>query len=199
MAYRPSLLCCQVEGKGALASTSDHYFVYWKVNDSVLGVTNLVDRVYEQVLDKRARKVFMKNCGDQLLDIKWLATFKNKSLKVCKFEDDKAEIGYLNQRLTIKRAAIEPKIVIADIIVKLLADRDELEETVEGKRIQVSDPVTRWIRRAATLTQDPMNKNRRIRLVPKPSSSNGSPNKKAKIEEPEEGLDEVPVKHEIDS
>lgn len=61
----PKLLCYIDESK------TKPYFVYWKNDEMVLGVTDMGEDLFEAVLDRKERKKLLKNVAESIVDNKW--------------------------------------------------------------------------------------------------------------------------------
>ncbi|KAI1727102.1 hypothetical protein Ddc_04390 [Ditylenchus destructor] len=93
----PNLLCYIDESK------TKPYFVYWKNDEMVLGVTDMGEDLFEAVLDRKERKKLLKNVAESIVDNKWRSTFSTKGFKLGNISEESVEIRYISETVELPR------------------------------------------------------------------------------------------------
>lgn len=65
--YQPKLYCYTTTHSKANGT----FFVYWKAESGILGVSDLGNQVFETKLDRKERRKFLKNVADSIVESKW--------------------------------------------------------------------------------------------------------------------------------
>jgi len=96
MELEPKVYCYPV------VKDDTNWFVYWIIETSLLGLTDMND-VYEVRLLRKERKMLLGNIAESLVDQKWTNTFINKALKVGSVSEKVAKLLYISRSIELPR------------------------------------------------------------------------------------------------
>lgn len=115
---------------------SHRFLFYWIPDTELLGVSDMLGRVYETTLDKKGRQSLLRNMAMDMVESKWRKTIAEKGFRLEKGgQDDSIRVLYIGKSVHLVKVHSEERKRErnADLVSRLMEERDELRGVINAE------------------------------------------------------------------